>query len=275
MKSIKPAEDTYKWKQKSYSVIFESDTPAGQRFDIILLWTIILSVIVVFLESVPSLRDRYGYEFRILEWSFTILFTIEYIFRLLSVAKVSRYAFSFFGIVDFLAILPTYLALLIPGSQYFLVIRILRLLRVFRIFKLTHFLKQADILKVALSASREKIAVFLLTVLSIVVIIGTLMYVVEGPSNGFTSIPISIYWAVVTLTTVGYGDISPQTPFGQFLASLVMITGYAIIAVPTGIVTVELAEAARRGTTVRVCPNCAKTGHDADAEFCKYCSEKL
>lgn len=275
MKSIKPDVDNSRWKQRTYQVIFESDTPAGRTFDIILLWVILASVLVVFLESIQKLKAEYGYTFYVLEWIFTILFSIEYIFRLVSVNKPFTYALGFYGIVDLLAILPTYLSLFIPGSQYLLVIRVLRLLRVFRIFKLTHFLKQADLLTKALTASREKIAVFLLTVLSIVVLMGTLMYVLEGPRNGFTSIPKSIYWAIVTLTTVGYGDLSPQTPLGQLLASIVMITGYAIIAVPTGIVTVELAEAVRKGSQVSACPNCSRDGHDADAVFCKYCSTKL
>lgn len=275
MKSIKPSESNAQWRQKSYRVIFESDTRAGRIFDAILLWVILISVLVVFLESIQSLKNRYGNLFYILEWCFTILFTIEYIFRLISVRRPLTYAFSFYGIVDLLAILPTYLSFFIEGSQYLLVIRVLRLLRVFRIFKLTHFLSQADLLGKALVASKEKIIVFLLTVLSIVVVIGTIMYVVEGPENGFTNIPISIYWCIVTLTTVGYGDISPQTPLGQFLASLVMITGYAIIAVPTGIVTVELAETVRRGGRNTYCPNCKRDGHDADAVYCKYCSSKL
>lgn len=263
------------WKEKLYLIIFQADTRGGKLFDIILLWAIILSVLAVFLETIPSVRESFGKELIIIEWIFTILFTIEYIFRLISVKKRMKYAVSFFGIVDFLAIVPTYLSLFVTGSQYFLVIRILRLLRVFRIFKLTHFLSQAYILRNALKASREKIAVFLLTVVSLIVIIGALMYVIEGPQNGYTSIPVSMYWAIVTLTTVGYGDISPQTPVGQFLASVVMIIGYAIIAVPTGIVTVELTEASKRIKDNRTCPNCLKEGHEKDASHCKYCGTKL
>lgn len=275
MNKNKPYTDSPGWRLRLFEVIFESDTREGKLFDILLLWSIILSVLVVFLESIYELKFEYGGLLLALEWFFTILFTIEYILRLLSVRRPLSYAVSFYGVVDLLAILPTYLSILIAGSQYFIVIRILRLLRVFRIFKLTHFLNQADILKRALKASREKVVVFLLTVLTIVTIIGALMYVIEGPRNGFTSIPTAIYWAIVTLTTVGYGDISPQTPVGQFLASLVMITGYAIIAVPTGIVTVELAEAVKRGERKNVCPACLKEGHDADAVYCKYCSSKL
>lgn len=276
MENQRPAIDKTNWRNKFYEVIFEADTPAGKSFDVILLWAILLSVAVVFLESIGKLKADYGQLFYILEWFFTILFSIEYIFRLLCVKSPVKYAKSFYGIVDLLAILPTYLSLVVVGSQYLLVVRILRLLRVFRIFKLTHFLTQADVLKSALKASRAKIFVFLFTVLTLVVIIGALMYVIEGPENGFTSIPVSIYWSIVTLTTVGYGDISPQTPIGQLLASLVMITGYAIIAVPTGIVSVELAEATKkRGVTTQVCSRCLSEGHDKDALHCKYCGEKL
>lgn len=265
------------YKKKLYTIIFEADTPAGRAFDVALLWAILLSVIAVFLESIQELRRDYGTVFLIAEWIFTILFSIEYVLRLMSVRKPLSYALSFFGVVDLLAILPTYLSLVFTGAQYFLVIRILRLLRVFRIFKLTHFISQAGVLKSALKASRAKIIVFLLTVLTVVVIIGAIMYVIEGPKHGYTSIPVSIYWAIVTLTTVGYGDISPQTPLGQLLASAVMIIGYAIIAVPTGIVTVELAEAAKRGDTFssKVCPNCLAEGHDKDAGYCKLCGTKL
>ncbi|MFO7446070.1 MAG: ion transporter [Ignavibacteriaceae bacterium] len=264
-------------RKKLYEIIFEADTPAGRTFDIILLWGIILSVTAVFLESIGSVKAKYGNILYLTEWFFTILFSIEYILRLISVERPLRYARSFFGIVDLMAVLPTYLSLVIAGSQYLLVIRILRLIRVFRIFKLTHFLTQADILSRALKASRTKITVFLFVVLTIVVVIGSLMYVIEGPEYGFTNIPISIYWTIVTLTTVGYGDISPQTPLGQFLASIVMLTGYAIIAVPTGIVSVELAEAVKKSGTVttQVCSSCLREGHDKDAVHCKYCGTKL
>lgn len=275
MLDLIPSESASRWRKYLYRVIFESDTPGGKTFDVILLWLIILSVTVVFLESIGNLRLRFGKIFYTLEWVFTILFTIEYILRFICVNNSLRYARSFYGIVDLMAILPTYLSLLLPGSQYFLVIRILRLLRVFRIFKLTHFITQGDIIKKALIASRLKITVFIFVVLSIVVIIGALMYVIEGPKNGFTSIPISIYWTIVTLTTVGYGDISPSTTLGQFLASIVMLTGYSIIAVPTGIVTVEIAEATRKGKLTRTCSNCLREGHDIDAVHCKYCGSVL
>ena len=275
MAELKPPKDRSGSRAKLYEVIFEADTPTGKWFDVILLWSILISVAVVFLESIDVLKKDYGNLFYLLEWFFTILFTIEYVFRLYTVRKPINYALSFYGIIDFLAIIPTYLSLFIVGSQYLLVVRILRLLRVFRIFKLTHLLKQADILKKALMASRGKVAVFLFTVLTIVVVIGAAMYVIEGPENGFTSIPISMYWTIVTLTTVGYGDISPQTPAGQILASIVMILGYAIIAVPTGIVSVEIAEATKGKTTAQVCPNCLREGHDKDAAFCKYCGKSL
>jgi voltage-gated potassium channel len=227
------------------------------------------------LESLRGVRARYGAELYAAEWAFTIIFTIEYVLRLSSVRRPLRYAASFFGVVDLLAIIPTYLSLLIPGSHYLLVIRILRLLRVFRVLKLAEHLSEADILMRALRASRRKISVFLLTVLTLVVVIGTLLYVVEGEENGFTSIPAGIYWAVVTLTTVGYGDISPKTPVGQTLAALVMIIGYGIIAVPTGIVTVEIAQAVRKPVSTESCPECGSEGHDDDAVHCKYCGSKL
>lgn len=269
-------EKKFNWRTNLYTIIFEADTPAGKAFDVILLWSILLSVLVVMLESIASLNFEYGELLTSLEWFFTILFSIEYIFRLICVRKPLRYAFSFYGVIDFLAIVPTYLSLFFVGYQYLLVIRIIRLLRIFRIFKLTHLIKQANILKEALRASRGKIVVFLSAVLSLVVIIGSVMYVVEGPENGFTNIPTSIYWAIVTLTTVGYGDISPSTPIGQFLASIVMIIGYAIIAVPTGIVTVEIAEAAKKAqVSTQVCPNCLAEGHDKNALHCKYCGAKL
>jgi voltage-gated potassium channel len=263
------------WRGKLHEVIYEAETPAGRAFDVALIWLIILSVAAVLLESVRGVRDRYGAALYAAEWVFTVLFTAEYFLRLVSVRRPLAYAKSFFGIVDLLAIIPTYLSLIVPGSQYLLVVRILRLLRVFRVFKLAEHLTEADVLMRALRASRRKISVFLLTVLTLVVIIGALLYVVEGEANGFTSIPMSIYWAVVTLTTVGYGDISPQTPLGRTLAAAVMIIGYGIIAVPTGIVTVELAQAAGRGHSSQACPACSAEGHDADAVHCKYCGERL
>src|ERR687894_1151203 len=258
-----------------HEVIYEAETPAGRAFDVALIGLILLSVLAVMLESVGSVRARYGAELYAAEWAFTILFTVEYALRLVAVRRPLRYAASFFGVVDLLAIIPTYLSLLVPGSHYLLVIRILRLLRIFRVLKLAEHLSEADVLMRALRASRRKISVFLLTVLTLVVVIGTLLYVIEGEENGFTSIPAGIYWAVVTLTTVGYGDISPKTPVGQTLAAAVMIIGYGIIAVPTGIVTVEIAQAARKPVSTQSCPSCSSQGHDVDAVHCKYCGAKL
>jgi voltage-gated potassium channel len=263
------------WRGRLHEVIFEADTRAGRAFDVGLIGLILLSVLAVMLESVGRVRALYGAELYAAEWAFTLLFTLEYALRLASVRRPLRYASSFFGVVDLLAIIPTYLSLLVPGSQYLLIVRILRLLRIFRVLKLAEHLSEADVLMRALRASRRKISVFLLTVLTMVVVIGTLLYVIEGEENGFTSIPVGIYWAVVTLTTVGYGDISPKTPAGQTLAAAVMIIGYGIIAVPTGIVTVEIAQAARKPVSTQACPDCAAQGHDVDAVHCKYCGAKL
>jgi voltage-gated potassium channel len=227
------------------------------------------------LESVSSIRDGYGSILYIIEWFFTILFSVEYILRLLSLRQPLRYASSFLGIVDLLAIVPTYLSLVFPGGQYFLTFRILRLLRIFRVLKLTEYLSEANIITTALMASRRKISVFLMTVVALAVIMGSLIYVIEGEENGFTSIPTSIYWAIVTLTTVGYGDLSPQTAIGKVLASIVMIMGYAIIAVPTGIVTVEISQAAKKKVSTQACPECGAEGHDYDAKHCKYCGARL
>jgi len=263
------------WRSRLQEIIFEADTPAGKAFDVGLLICILISVAAVVLESVSSIRQDFGPWLRIIEWTITILFTVEYILRILTVGKPLRYIFSFFGLVDLLAILPTYLSLLVAGTQSLLVIRALRLLRVFRILKLAHFVGEASQLRRALRASINKIIIFLGVVLTLVLIIGAVMYLVEGEENGFTSIPLSIYWAIVTLTTVGYGDIAPGTVLGKFLASLVMIIGYGIIAVPTGIVTVELADAKRKTVSTQACPECAAEGHDTDAVFCKNCGGRL
>jgi voltage-gated potassium channel len=264
-----------RWRSKLHEVIFEADTPAGKAFDLTLLVAILASVLVVVLESVPSVRANYGRELWVAEWGFTILFTVEYVLRLIAVRQPARYARSFFGIVDLLAVLPTYLSVLVPGAQAFLVVRALRLLRVFRIFKLGEFLGEARMLILALKASVRKILVFLAAVLVLVLIIGSVMYLVETPESGFTSIPQSIYWAVVTLTTVGYGDIAPQSVLGRILASLVMILGYGLIAVPTGIVTVELSQGRTKAVSTQACPNCGLQGHDPDARHCKYCGAPL
>ena len=258
-----------------HEIIFEADTPAGKAFDVSLMVLIILSVIAVMLESTASVAARYGEYLRAFEWIVTILFTIEYILRLYCVGRPVRYARSFFGIVDLLAILPTYLSLIIPGTQSLLVIRALRLLRVFRVLKLAHFVGEARELRAALRASARKIIVFLGAVLTIVIIVGSMMYLIEGEANGFTSIPTSIYWAIVTMTTVGYGDIAPQTALGKILASIIMIMGYGIIAVPTGIVSVELAGVVRKRITTQACPDCGAGGHAIDAVHCKFCGAKL
>lgn len=255
-------------------VIFEHNTAPSRAFDVVLLIAILVSILMVMLESVVSIRTSYGESLRVLEWFFTGLFTLEYGLRVWSAHKRSKYIFSFYGLVDLIAILPSYLGLFFVGSKYFIVIRALRLLRVFRILKLAQFTGEASVLAAALRASRVKITVFMITVVTLVTIIGSVFYLVEGPENGFDNIPLSIYWAIVTLTTVGYGDIAPRTPLGQFLSAVVMILGYAIIAVPTGIVSAELSRADRAGEPRR-CPNCNRAGHESDAVFCKYCSAEL
>ncbi len=264
------------WRERVRVVIFEADTPAGKAFDVGLLIAIVTSVIAVMLESVESIRAEHGFALDVAEWTFTVLFTIEYVIRLASVPVPWHYARSFFGIVDLVAILPTYLSLLLPGAEHLLVIRGLRLLRIFRVFKLGRFLGEASVLTRALRESRHKVIVFFGTVIILVTILGTAMYLIEGPGNGFTSIPLSIYWAIVTMTTVGYGDIAPQTVSGKTLASLVMIVGYSIIAVPTGIVTAEIVESAVGSrVSARCCAHCMEEGHDVDAVFCKSCGARL
>lgn len=262
------------WRRRLHQVIFEAETPEGKAFDIGIITLILLSVAVVFLESVAGVRERYGPALIAAEWFFTIVFTIEYMLRLIAVRRPVLFATSFYGIIDLLAILPTYIGLFIPGTHYLLSIRILRLLRVFRVLRLTAYVSEARVISTALKASRRKISVFLVAVLSIVVVVGTLMYVVEGEERGYTDIPTSIYWAIVTLTTVGYGDISPQTGLGKLIASVLMITGYGIIAVPTGIVTAELTRAAH-ATGTQVCEGCHAEGHDLDAVHCKFCGHLL
>ncbi len=263
------------FRSRLHEIIFEADTPAGKAFDVALLILIILSVIAVMLESTSTIAAQYGPWLRTFEWVVTILFTIEYVLRLYSVGNPFRYARSFFGIVDLLAILPSYLSIFIPGAQSLLVIRALRLLRVFRVLKLAHFVGEASELRAALRASARKIIVFLGAVLTIVVIVGSMMYLIEGEAHGFTSIPVSIYWAIVPMTTVGYGDLAPQTALGKILASAIMIMGYGIIAVPTGIVSVELAGAAGKKISTQACPQCGAEGHDADAVHCKYCGAEI
>ncbi len=261
-------------RARLHEIIFEADTPIGKAFDVILLVAIIASVALVMLDSVSSIKKEHGDLLYGLEWGFTILFSIEYLLRLFCVKRPFKYALSFYGIIDLLAVIPTYLSLVLAGAQTLLIIRILRLLRTFRVFKLARFLGEGEALWEALKSSRHKITVFLLAVFTIICIMGTLMYLIEGPEHGFTSIPVSVYWAVVTMTTVGYGDIAPQTIPGQALAALIMIMGYAIIAVPTGIVSAEMVRSSRVVTT-QSCPSCSAEGHDPDALHCKHCGEKL
>lgn len=263
------------WREKVHEIIFEADTPSGKRFDITLIVAIILSVIAVMLDSVASIRVHYGFYLSAVEWSFTILFSIEYVLRLISVRKPLLYATSLFGIVDLVSVLPSFIALYYVGAETFLVIRVLRVLRVFRVFKLAEYLGEANTLMIALHASRKKITIFLYSIFIFVVVFGSVMYLVEGADNGFTSIPKSVYWAIITLTTVGYGDIVPQTEIGQMIAAAVMILGYAIIAVPTGIYSAELARAFKKDVSNTACQNCGEEGHDTDAEFCKYCGAEL
>ncbi|RLD39638.1 MAG: ion transporter [Bacteroidetes bacterium] len=265
-------------RDKLHQIIFEADTPLGKMFDILLLVFIMLSVFVVMIDSVPQIHSKMSDLFYGIEWFFTIAFTIEYILRIYTVNKpFKNYIFSFYGIIDLLAILPTYLSIIIVGSQYLMVIRIFRMIRIFRILKLGRFIGATELLKNSFMASRHKILVFLEVVMTVVFLMGSLMYLIEGPESGFTSIPRGIYWAIVTLTTVGYGDIAPVTVAGQFIASIVMILGYAIIAVPTGIITVEMqkAETKSQQLNTQVCDNCYFDKHDDDAKYCKRCGTKL
>lgn len=265
------------WRARLHQVIFEADTRAGRTFDLTLIGAIVVSVLVVMLESVKSIQGRWGEVLSIVEWVLTGLFTVEYGLRLAAVRRPLAYARSFFGLVDVLALLPTWLSLVFPGAQALLVVRALRLLRIFRILKLGAFLSEAQSLTLALHAARRKIVVFLGGVSVLVLLLGSLVYLIEGEANGFTSIPTSVYWAVVTLTTVGYGDISPQTPLGQLVASVVMVLGYAILAVPTGIVTSELVrqQSAHPPVSTQSCPSCAAEGHAHDARFCRRCGHTL
>lgn len=256
-------------------IMFQSDQRDGQLFDIVLILLILASVLMVMLETVESIQSRFTRLFYILEWTFTIIFTIEYLLRLYAAERARKYAASFFGVVDLMAILPTYLELFLVGSKYFMVVRALRLLRIFRIFKLGHFLDEGTMIMNAMRASRPKITVFFFFVLLLVTLMGSVMYLIEGATNSdFSSIPRSIYWAIVTLTTVGYGDITPMTELGQFISALVMIMGYAVIAVPTGIVTNELMSNSGERDK-RTCTRCGLKGHDVDARYCRQCGERL
>ncbi len=263
------------WRARLHEIIFEADTPAGKAFDVGLLLMIAASLVAVSLETVTPYGAVHGRALRLMEWGFTLVFSVEYGLRLLCVQRPLAYTRSFFGVVDLMAIVPTYLSVLFPGTQSFLMIRALRLLRIFRIFKLARFVGEIDVLRTALRQSRRKITVFVISLLTVVAIMGALMYLIEGAEAGFTSIPRGMYWAIVTMTTVGYGDISPQTPFGQVVASVVMVMGYGILAVPTGIFSVELIELARRPVSTQACPGCSAEGHDVDAVYCKFCGVRL
>ncbi len=262
-------------KKKLYIIIFEADTKAGKLFDIILLWVILLSVFLVMIESIQSINQEYGRLLKISEWIVTIFFSIEYVLRIWISKKKWSYIFSFFGLVDLLSLIPTYLSLFITGTGGLLVIRALRLLRVFRILKLTRYTKQARFIVSSLRESRHKLSVFLVAIVTIVTILGTIMYLIEGEENGFTSIPESIYWAIVTLTTVGYGDMTPSTGLGKFISSFVMILGYTIIAVPTGIIVSDMNSKMNRQRKNVICPKCSKSNHDEEARYCDACGSKL
>lgn len=262
-------------KRRLYAVIFEAETPGGRLFDMLLIAAVIASTVCVSLESVSWIKARYGNALHAAEWGFTILFTVEYFTRIAVIRRPAAYIFSFFGVVDLVSIVPTYLSLLFPGAQMLMAVRVLRVLRVFRVLKLTRYTSATRLIMAAMRESRAKIIVFLWAVVSTVIIVGAVMYMVEGPGNGFASIPSSIYWAVVTMTTVGYGDIVPHTAFGRLLASFMMILGYGFIAVPTGIVTVELSNLSRTEDFTRCCPFCAKEGHESTAGFCSACGKPL
>lgn len=264
-----------KLRKKLHEIIYEADTPSGKLFDIILLILIVLSIIAVMLESMASVKYLYGEELAIIEWVITVFFTLEYIGRIFSIKKPLKYVFSFYGIIDLLATLPGYIDLIFPGLHFLVLIRAVRLLRVFRILKLVHFVGASNQLLAALKKSKLKIAVFLFNVIVLCIILGTLMYMIEGPKSGFTSIPMSIYWTIVTLTTVGFGDITPETPFGQFVSMIIMILGYGIIAVPTGLITAEFMARDKVQANTQSCPNCGVENHRDDAIYCYHCGHNL
>ena len=263
------------FREKCRRIIFLSNKPGEKLFDVLLILAIVLSLVIVMLDSIEALRVQYGQLFYAIEWFLTILFTIEYILRLYVARSAAKYARSFFGVVDLLSILPTYLDLLLPGAHYLMTLRVLRALRIFRVLKMVQFVGEANQLASAIRASARKIAIFVFAVLTLVCVIGSMMYLIEGPENGYTSIPRGVYWAIVTLTTVGYGDISPQTTLGQFFASMVMITGYGIIAVPTGIVTAEITRATWSADSDAKCGSCGLTDHGSNARFCRSCGDSL
>ncbi len=261
------------WRDRLFQIIYHSDTPAGKWFDLGLIACILLSVLVVMLDSVAELNQQYSHLFNMLEWGFTIIFSVEYILRIISIQKPLHYIFSFYGIVDLIAILPTYLGLFFPGTQYLLVVRSLRILRIFRILKLTQYMGEANMLVKALLGARQKVVVFLAFLLSVASIFGSFMYLIEGPENGFSSIPRGVYWAIITVTTVGYGDVAPQTPLGQGIASIMVILGYSIIAVPTGILTAEFSEQIRKELAAKgpECQVCGFTSTDKKSLYCSQC----
>jgi len=266
------------WRHTLYAVIYQANTPAGRGFDIALIICILASVLTIVLDSVEDISKQHGALLFTAEWVFTAIFTAEYILRIFCIPRPFKYVFSFYGVIDLLAILPSYFSLFMPGSQYLLVIRILRVLRIFRILKLVRFINQSNLLINALLASRLKITIFMFAIITLLVIFGSAMYLIEGPENGFTNIPVSIYWSVVTLTTVGFGDITPKTDLGRGVAAIVMVIGYSIIAVPTGIFTAELSQVMKRQKAradKRICTKCRKSGHEPDANYCRICGEEL
>lgn len=273
MDQTRPLTIRERWRR----IIFDHDTPQGRAFDVALIVAILSSVLVMMLDSLPGLSTGAHRVLRWFEWGFTILFTVEYIARLWCAARPAMYARSFFGIVDLLATLPTYISLLFPDGRFLALVRVLRVMRVFRILKLTAYVEEAGVLSRALRASRRKITIFIFTIITAVAVVGSLMFLIESPESGFTSIPMSMYWAIVTLTTVGYGDIAPVTVVGRLLASVLMVLGYGIIAVPTGIMTLEIQRAARSSVLPRAvtCRGCARDDHDPDADFCKQCGRRL
>lgn len=272
---IQPSQQQSTLKQTLNRVIFGTDTPAGRHFDLLLILAIMISVLAVVLESIESVSNHYAGPLHVVEWLFTFLFTIEYLVRLYCSPNPKAYAGSFFGIVDLLAVLPSYISLVVPSANILLIIRLLRVLRIFRILKLLQYIGEANVLWRSLFKARRKILIFLFSVMIVVTLFGSLMYVIEGPASGFTSIPRSIYWAIVTVTTVGYGDITPHTVIGQGIAALAMLTGYAIIAVPTGIISAEIFNEMTRGRSQHRCNNCERSGHEIDAFFCKFCGTRL
>jgi voltage-gated potassium channel len=275
-KTVNNKKQKNSWKNKLHEIIYEADTTQGKLFDVILLVAILTSIILVMLESVQSIDTKYHNTLYFGEWIITILFSIEYLLRIIAIRKPRKYIFSFFGMVDFLSTIPFYLSLFFAGSQGLIALRALRLLRVFRILKLARYIGASNKLILALKASKAKIAVFLFFVLIVCIILGTVMYMIEGQENGFTNIPKSIYWAIVTLTTVGFGDIAPQTPLGQLISSIIMILGYSIIAIPTGIVSSEISKTSETlDTNTQSCPNCLKEKHAKNAIYCYHCGSTL